>query len=83
MGQKLTDEQVSSVLNEGPFGLYVRYPWAEWTDGSWWKIVKGEDYRQETDSMRRTIALHAQRHSMKAELHKRGDVLVFKFTDNG
>lgn len=37
---------------------YSRYPWHEWTDGSWWQITRGEDF---------TISILA----MKAQLYGR------------
>ena len=33
-----------------------RYPWHEWTDGSIWEILRGEDYDVPTENMR--VNLH-------------------------
>jgi hypothetical protein len=85
MAQRLTEAQVREEIGYSDLagGRALRYPWAEWTDGNWWKIQKGSDYQIDTDNMRRGLATHAQRHSMKVDAYKRGDLLIFKFTDNG
>jgi hypothetical protein len=82
MAKRLTEEEAQERLGEADFALYGRYPWAQWTDGSWWQIDKKTDFLIDTDNMRRTLVLHGQRHSMKAHVHRRGDTLIFRFTDN-
>lgn len=80
----MTDKEARCFLGgRSGSGAGSKYPWWQWTDGNWWKIERGEDFSQEADSMRRTLALHAQRHSMTVEIHKRGDVVLFRFADNG
>lgn len=37
----------------------ARYPWHEWTDGSWWVIEQGTDFSLSINSMRSTLYLRA------------------------
>ena len=83
MAQKLTAAQAETEVGHEAGRSVPRYPWVEWTDGSWWKIQKDEDYDIDTGNMRRALLMRAQRHSMTIEAHKRGDSLIFKFNDNG
>lgn len=84
MAQELTEDQAREAIGDSAFAVSaIRYPWAQWTNGNWWKIQRGEDFSIETDNMRRALVMHAQRHSMKASVHRRGDSLIFRFTGNG
>lgn len=83
MAQEMTEEQARSVVGGAvPGSGGSKYPWADWTNGSWWKITKDEDYNLTTDNMRTSLTLHARRHSMKVMVHKRGDSLVFRFDEH-
>lgn len=48
-----------------------RYPWHEWTDGSVWRLVRGEDFDQEVDQFRNRLYPQAARRSMKVRSAKR------------
>lgn len=74
----MTEEEARTELAQRT-DAPTKYPWAEWTSGSWWKITQGEDYNVSTDNMWRTLTLHAQRHSMTVQAHRRGESLIFKF----
>lgn len=83
MAQELTEEEARLALGGTKSSANgAKYPWADWTNGSWWKIVKGEDYERETGSMRTALVIHARRHSMKVMVHKRGDSLFFRFDEH-
>jgi hypothetical protein len=83
MATRLTEEEARERLGDADFALYGRYPWSDWTDGSWWQITQGTDFLIDVDNMRRALVMRGQRHSMKVAVHRRGDSLIFKFTDNG
>lgn len=49
-------------LNTAPewangLGRPRKYPWDQWLDGSYWEIVRGEDFVCQLDSM--TAAIHS------------------------
>ena len=48
-----------------------RYPWDEWTDGSPWKLVRGEDFDQEVDQFRNRLYPQAKRRGLKVRSAKR------------
>lgn len=48
-----------------------RYPWDDWTDGSVWRLVRGEDYDQETDQFRNRLYPQAHRRGLKVRTAKR------------
>lgn len=48
-----------------------RYPWDEWTDGSAWKLVRGEDFDQEVDQFRNRLYPQAKRRGLKVRSAKR------------
>ena len=41
------------------------YPWGEWSDGSAWRLVQGEDYTISTANMRAQIHTKAARMGLK------------------
>lgn len=48
-----------------------RYPWDQWTDGSVWKLVRGEDFDQEIDQFRNRLYPQAHRRGLKVRTAKR------------
>jgi hypothetical protein len=61
-----------------------RYPWAEWTDGGVWEIVRGEDYDVATENMRVNLHMKADSLGRKVQTKKidAGSGLVFQFRDS-
>ena len=63
-----------------------KYPWREWTDGSTWQILRGEDYDVATENMR--VNLHMKADSMLRRVRtrkfddQRSEGLVFQFLDS-
>jgi hypothetical protein len=53
-----------------------RYPWNEWTDGSVWRLVRGEDFDQETDQFRNRLYPQASRRGMKVRSAKRIEEVI-------
>lgn len=47
-----------------------RYPWREWADGSPWRLVRGEDYDQETDQFRNRFFSKAKQLGLKVRTTK-------------
>lgn len=82
MARELDDQEAREIIDSIEFDTTTKYPWAQWTNGNWWLIKKGEDYERNTDSMRTGITNRAKRHSMKAEVYKRGDTVLFRFSEN-
>jgi hypothetical protein len=71
--------------DNGPRGNR-RYPWREWTDGSTWEILRGEDYDVATENMRVNLHMKADSLFRKVRTRKfdnhRGEGLVFQFLDS-
>lgn len=57
MAQRLEVEKLAPTLKGRP----AKYPWADWTDGSAWRIVQGDDY-DNTVTMKRNLRQHASQH---------------------
>jgi hypothetical protein len=52
---------VATKLNDFPSRKRrSKYPWAEWLDGSTWKLRRGEDFQTTGESMRATAVKAAQ-----------------------
>lgn len=47
-----------------------RYPWDEWADGCPWRLVRGEDYDQETDQFRNRCFSKAKQLGLKVRTTK-------------
>lgn len=61
---------------------WSKHPWAEWTDGSSWRIQRGVDYDALSSSMAAIIRDHAKRHGLQVQtaLWQDGDGVEFQFT---
>lgn len=57
----------------------IRYPWGEWTNGSWWSATEGEDYTTSTESFRSTLFGHARKHDLKVRTRQVEGGLAFQF----
>jgi hypothetical protein len=57
----------------------ARYPWKEWTDGSIWQLVRGDDYTVEDDAMRSMAHLYARRNNMRAETRRWEKGMIIQF----
>lgn len=82
MAKELTPEEASTLLTQEPYSK-TKYPWDRWSNGSWWQIEHGVDFQRKVDSMRSGISTWARRHGMKAEIHLRGRVILFRLTPLG
>ena len=47
-----------------------RYPWAEWTDGSTWRLVRGVDFDAPVDNFRDRLFSVAKRRNLKVTTSK-------------
>ena len=72
----------------GP-GRGYTYPWDEWTDGSSWRVVGGEDYRGKAVSFRANLYRVAKVRDLtvqsEIERDQKGEpvAVVFRFTKEG
>ena len=58
------------------------YPWDEWTDGSSWPLVRGEDFDLELEVFRNKLYTQATRRGLGVHTHKdrnNPDVLHVQF----
>lgn len=59
------------------------HPWDEWTDGSAWRIRRGEDFPGQLESM--CVRLYSKAKELGKELEikveKEDDSIAFRFTD--
>lgn len=57
------------------------HPWDEWTDGSAWRIRKGEDFQGQVESMR--VRLYGKAREIGKELSiqvdKEAETITFQF----
>jgi hypothetical protein len=71
--------------DNGPRGNR-KYPWHQWTDGSTWEILRGEDYDVATENMRVNLHMKADSLLRKARTRKfddrRGEGLISQFLDS-
>lgn len=57
-----------------------RYPWDEWTDGSIWRITRGEDFDVKPVSVVGTIYSKAKARGLKVTVAYNDDSVEFQFT---
>jgi hypothetical protein len=55
------------------------YPWAEWMDGSAWRIRRGEDFVPPALSMATTLRSQAHRRGVSVTVRLDGDTVEFQF----
>jgi hypothetical protein len=55
------------------------YPWAEWVDGSTWRITRGEDFEVTAKSMVANLYSHAYRQGLSLEARQDGESIEFQF----
>jgi hypothetical protein len=55
------------------------YPWAEWMDGSAWRITRGEDFTVSPESMAQHIRERGRRYDVEVTAYLDGDAVEFKF----
>lgn len=72
-------ERITS-LPKRPVGGPRKYPWDEWTDGSAWRIQRGEDFDVEPASMAGLIRKHGVRSGLSVRAFIEGDVIEFQYT---
>ena len=79
---------MSRRLESFDFGLAAagrprRYPWHEWTDGSVWEIVQGEDYNLLTENMQVNLHMRAAKEGKRVQTRRirenGSERLVFQF----
>lgn len=58
-----------------------KYPWAEWDDGSIWKIRRGDDFEIPTKSMAVVLYAYATRRGRKVRTIRTDDAVTFQFSD--
>lgn len=73
-------EEFPTIIDRGD----GKYPWSEWTDGSPWELVQGEDFKIKVSSMRQTAAKLAERRGLNLKTATRNvdgkRTLVVQFT---
>lgn len=69
------------IDNLSPVARQRIYPWAEWLDGSAWRIRRGEDFEVTGDSMATMIRLRASREggSASCRVVDDGSTVEFRF----
>lgn len=65
---------------ESRIGRPPVYPWAEWMDGSAWRIKRGEDFEIEPALMAQAIRVHGRRNGVPASATVDGDAIEFQFS---
>lgn len=56
MAQRLEIQNLPSTV-----GRPQKYPWSDWSDGTAWRIVEGEDYERE-QTMKNVLRVYASAH---------------------
>lgn len=65
-------------------GRPAKYPWAEWADGSGWRLTRGVDFASEMTSsaMRGVITSYAARQGVKVQTSvPDADTVEFQFAE--
>ena len=58
------------------------YPWAEWTDGSVWRALKGEDFTCDVNHFQTALHQRARQEGKQVETGSpEKDVVEFRFYD--
>ena len=60
-------------------GSARKYPWADWTDGRVWRVVRGEDFTCEVLVFARGVYQRASRDGMRVRARVDGDTVTFQF----
>ena len=74
MAEKI--EELPMIANGG--GRPAKYPWAEWLDGSAWKLTRGVDFEPTVATMRQRVLAQAQAQHLKATTRTNGDTLYLQ-----
>lgn len=61
-------------------GARAVYPWADWTDGKWWRLYQGTDYPTETPIFQSTARNYARRNGFTLEVQMTPDGTMLRFT---
>jgi hypothetical protein len=63
----------------------ARYPWADWTDGSVWKITQGTDFTVALESMQTQLYLRgkAEDRSCRTRFQHDPEGIIFQFGPPG
>lgn len=76
MGEKADPTRVEKISP----GARSIYPWADWTDGEWWRLREGDDYAITTQSFQRVCRKYATRNGLKLETQLTPDGTFVRFT---
>lgn len=61
-----------------------KYPWHEWTDGDWWRLKRGADYKVTDDAFRSITFTHARRNGLKVRTRLYdGGIFIQFFQEEG
>lgn len=73
-------ERIDTIVPSRP-GRPAVYPWAEWMDGSAWRISRGEDFSILPDNMGRHLREHARRQGVPVQVsvNNSTDTIEFRF----
>lgn len=55
------------------------YPWAEWMDGSAWRINRGEDFEVSAETMAQLVRERGRRHGVEVSAYPENDSVAFQF----
>lgn len=61
------------TFTPGKGGALPKYPWEDWTDGSPWRIHRGQDYDISTESMAAVVRNYARRVGLTVETKRSRD----------
>ena len=63
-------------------GRAPHYPWEAWTDGSAWRIKRGEDFATPAPAMRSVITAYASRNGLRVQTTVADeDTVEFQFSE--
>lgn len=70
-----------SEFSEPRIGRPALYPWTDWTDGSAWRITRGEDFEISAKSMAVNLHRTAARRGLSVKAQIDGDSIQFRFSE--
>ena len=62
MAQRLEVKELEATR-----GRPALYPWADWSDGTVWQIIKGDDYKNQI-TMKNTLRMYASTHNLRVTI---------------
>jgi hypothetical protein len=72
-------ERIDSISPRRAGGRPRIYPWETWTDGSCWRLQRGEDFQMPAGNMARLIRARGRRYDMPVKVSENNELGTVEF----